>query len=628
MNSDQRWREAVAHAQGGRWEAAYQACGQLLQHDPNRSEAWHLLGRIAQRAGQPAAATDALRRAVALRPEVPEFHFDLGNALRVAGQLEEAVASYRQALHLRPHYADALVNLGIALANSNRREEAAQAWEAALKLDQGDVDALSNLSNLYRGMGRLEEAVDYAQRVLELSPNHVRTISNLGIALEQQGRLDEAIGMYRRAVALEPRSSTAHSNLLLALSYHPTMAPQLVFEEHLAWAQRHAAPLRAEVYPHANDRTPGRRLRIGYVSSDFRRHPVAFFLEPILACHDRERFEIVCYSGVLHPDEVTSRLRGYADIWHSMVGRHDADLAEQIRRDRIDILVDLSGHTAGRRMSLFARKPAPVQVTYLGYPNTTGLATMDWRITDADADPPGMTDPHYTERLHRLPRCAWCFRPPDEMALVPFRPLPPSAASADRAITFGCFNKHAKVSPQAMDAWAAILREVPGSRLLMKSSSMTDARTRSRTIEQFIARGVAPQRLELLAATATLDEHFAAYGRVDIALDTFPYNGTTTTCDALWCGVPVIVLAGQTHASRVGLSLLAAAGLPELVADTPEAYVRLATKLAGDPRTLGILRSHLSERVRSSPLADAPAMAQAVEAAYQTFWHAWCSTKT
>jgi predicted O-linked N-acetylglucosamine transferase (SPINDLY family) len=380
-----------------------------------------------------------------------------------------------------------------------------------------------------------------------------------------------------------------------------------------------AEPLRATIKPHGNDRSPDRPLRVGYVSPDLKQHAVGFFLEPILEHHDRNQFHIYCYSGVVTPDRVTQRMQAFGHTWRSIVGVRDEQVAEMIRADGIDILVDLSGHTSGTRLLIFARKPAPVQVAFLGYLNTTGMPTVDYRVTDAWADPPGMTDPFYSERIVRLPRCGWAFHPFEEAPDVADAP-----AAKNGYITFGSFNKLSKLSPPLIATWAELMKQVPTSRLLLKWSSLADASTRQRFHSLFAAHGISSDRIELAGATASMSDHLASYGRIDLALDTFPYNGATTTCDALWMGVPVVTLAGDTHAGRIGVSLLTAIGLPELIAPSPDQYVQIATDLANDPTRLSHLRQTMRPRVINSPLQDPLTLTRALEAAYRQMWHDWC----
>ncbi len=380
----------------------------------------------------------------------------------------------------------------------------------------------------------------------------------------------------------------------------------------------YAEPLREFIQPHTGDRDPRRRLRIGYVSPDFKQHAVGTMALPLLACHNREEFEVSCYAQAREPDAMTERFRGHADHWRSTVGLCDEQLADLIRQDQIDILVDLAGHTAGGRLLVFARKPAPVQMTWLGYPNTTGVCTIDYRITDAHADPPGSGAALGVEQLVRLPRTNWVYQPPDNAPAPNHRP-------AAGAVTFGSFNNFAKVTEPMLVLWARILHAVPGSRLLLKAQGLGSQSTRQRVWELLARERIDPARLELRGWEPGHGGHLALYNRVDIALDPFPYHGTTTTCEALWMGVPVITLAGRTHVSRVGVSLLRNMGLEELIAASPENYVALAVELANDLPRLSRLHSTLRKRMEQSPLTDAPSFAREVEAVYRRVWREWCA---
>jgi predicted O-linked N-acetylglucosamine transferase (SPINDLY family) len=574
------------------------------------------------RTGQPQAARECLRRATAQFPEIPEAHFEIGNVYRTAGDLPAAIAAYREALRLRPGYSDVLINLGIALANNGQRDEAGELWLTALRLDPNDVEALTNLATLHRSTGKIGEAIEYCWRALALDPTRALIVNALAGAYDQQGRLDDAIECYRRALELRPRSPHLHSNLLLELTYQQKLSPGEVFAEHRRWSRTFAEPLADQIRPHDNDRDPDRRLRVGYVSPDFRQHAVSFFLEPILQHHDREQVEVFCYDASARGDEVTARLQALGHTWRSIVGLRDDAAADLIRQDRIDLLVDLSGHTSGTRLLIFARKPAPIQVAFLGYLNTSGVPTIEYRITDAWADPPGMTDPYYTEKLIRLPRCAWCFQPHPESPA----PVTESPCLRDGYVTFGSFNKLSKLSPAVLDAWAELLKAVANSRLMLKWSSLADESTRQRFVDEFGVRGIGPERLELVGRDASMADHLAAYGRIDLALDTFPYNGATTTCDALWMGVPTVTLAGGTHAGRIGVSLLHAIGLGEMVAQTSRKYIDIATALATDTPRLAELRRGMRNRVEDSPLREPVGITRAVEAEYRAMWRAWCRT--
>jgi predicted O-linked N-acetylglucosamine transferase (SPINDLY family) len=432
------------------------------------------------------------------------------------------------------------------------------------------------------------------------------------------GLTQEAEQCYYRALQIRPDYAKTYHALLIAANYHSD-DPERIMREHLAWGEHHRS-LKPEENRFANPPDPQRRLRLGYVSPDFRTHSVAFFLEPLLAHHDPATVEVYAYAHVPRPDAVTERLKTRVQGWRDIHGLSDDQVADLIRQDRIDILVDLAGHTANNRLLVFARKPAPIQVTYLGYPNTTGLTAIDYRLTDALADPPGETERYHTETLIRLPHGFLCYQPPSHAPAV----APPPAA-VNGYVTFGSFNNLAKVTPKVVEVWARILKAVEGARVVMKNKSFSDAATRERCHEQFIRHGIERERIALRDRLTALEDHLGLYHQIDLALDTFPYHGTTTTCEALWMGVPVITLAGHTHAARVGVSLLTRVGLPELIAQNEDDYVERAVALAQDLPRLTELRATLRQRMTQSPLCDAPAFTRNLEAAYREMWRGWCT---
>lgn len=560
---------------------------------------------------------DAAQRPVAAGD--PDAHVRLGWECLRRNDLPGAIEHNRRALAMDPRSPEALNNLSVALMLDGRREEALEACRQLVAV-RPDAGSRLNLASACRMLGRLDEAAAEYRMAARLDPASADAHANLGVVLMDMGRHGEAEEALRRALALSPGSAKLHSNLLLSLNYRDDLDPGRVFQEHRVWAQTHAAPLEASAAPHANERSPGRRLRIGYVSGDFKRHSVAWFAEPVLATHDRERFAVICYSDVPKPDAVTGRFRQSADEWREIFGRSDEEVAAQVRRDAIDILVDLGGHTGKHRLLAFARRPAPVQVTWLGYPNTTGLQSMGYRITDADADPPGAADALHTEKLIRLASGFLCYAPPTTSP--PVGPLP--FASRGR-ITFGCFNNLAKLSPAAVALWSRLLQEIPGSRLVLKARGLASEAAREDVGRQFRVHGVGEAALELREPLPSVESHLAAYNEIDVALDVFPYNGTTTTCEALWMGVPVVALAGQTHVSRVGASLLRRVGLPDLVAENPDEYVRIARSLAADPSRLGALRSGMRQRLGTSPLLDPHGFARQLESALREAWRRWLS---
>ncbi len=610
---------AQQHHQAGRLAEAEGLYRQILAVAPQHLDALHFLGVIAAHTGRSEEGMEMIRRSIASDPRNSAYHDNLGTVFREQGRVEEALACSQRALALNPNEAATHNNLGNALRDVGRVAEAIACYERALTLAPDYADALNNWGMSLRSVGRLEEALAAHRRVLVLAPGCAQAHLGVGHALADLGSAREADAEYRRALVLRPGWADAHSAVLLNLHYLADVAAETMSAEHLRWDEAHARPLWQGLEPHANDPTTGRRLRVGYVSPDFRSHPVGYFIENLLASHDRAQVEVFCYSNSHRSDAVTTRLRAHASHWRTIMGQSDARTSALIREDEIDILVDLAGHTADNRLLVFARKPAPVQVTYLGYCDTTGLGTMDYRITDRHADPPGTTERFHTERLVRLPKCAWCYSPPETAPVV--APLP--ALQSD-VLTFGSFNTLAKINDEVLALWGDILRRIPGSRLLLKSAALGEDRARQRIVEELARGGIASDRIEFSGWQPSLAAHLDTYRRVDIALDPFPYHGTTTTCEALWMGVPVVTLAGAHHAARVGASLLHAVGLDSLVAHDRLEYAEIAVRLACDLPLLARLRFTLRDRMKGSPLLDAPTFARCMEVAYREMWRAWC----
>ena len=608
--------DALAHHRAGRLSEAQQAYRQVLQAQPDCADALHLLGLSLHQCGRNADALPLIDRAVALDPQTAMYHNSRGVVLHQLGRFAEAIAEYRRALDLRGDYTEAMINMGMALAAMGRPDGAVPWYRRALEKAPDNPSAHMNLGNALYELGDLDGAADAQQRAIRANPADAQPHNNLGIILQELSRHEQARQCFRRAMQLAPDWPAAHSNLLLSLHYDRGDRAQELYDEHRAWAAKFAEPLRA-CWPRHARRDPSARIRVGYVSADFCAHPVGFFIAPLLTGHDRDRFEILCYADVSGADWFTERLKAAVEHWRPVNGLSDEQLARLVMEDRIDILVDLAGHTAGNRLMAFARKPARVQVTYLGYPDTTGMSAMDWRFTDARCDPSGAADACHSERLFRLDGGFLCYSPPEDVA--PPAPLP---ALRTGCITFGSFNNLAKTTPRMLGIWARILLAVSRSRLVLKCRGLNSAAARESVRQAFAAAGVEDHRVELLGPLLSRTDHLRAYDRIDIALDTFPYCGTTTTCEALWMGVPVITLAGPTHVSRVGASLLAAAGLdghdaPALVAADEEQYVALAVRLAEDVESLSALRAQMRQRMLASALCDRGRLVKAVESAYQ-----------
>ena len=602
----------VALKEQGKRDDAITCYRQAVALDPDYAAAHNNLGNALLAQDRRADAAVCFRRALALDPDFADAHNSLGVALKDADIA--AAACFRRALALRPDYAEAHNNLGNALAGLGRPEQAVASFRRAIELRPDYVEAHGNLGNALRDLGELAAAVAACRAALALKPDYAEAHNGLGNALIDQGRPDEAIACFRGALALRPDSAAFHSSLLFALNYQDGPSPAALHAEARRWNERHGRHARPGV-TFGNDRDPDRRLRVGYVSPDFRRHSVAHFLGPLLRAHDHHAVEVFCYAEVARPDAVTAELQALADHWRVTAGMSDAAVAERIGDDHIDILVDLAGHSADNRLLVFARKPAPVQVTWLGYPGTTGLTTIDYRLVDAVSDPEQDRAARSSETLVRLADGFLCYRAPVD--------APPIRASDSNVMTFGSFNNPTKLSASTLDVWAALLVRLPQARLLLKGSPFADAPTRALFETRFAERGVAPEQLVLVGHIDGDAEHLARYHEIDIALDPFPYNGTATTCEALWMGVPVVALRGDRHAGRVGASLLAGLGLDELIARDTSRYIEIAAALAADRAKLDEWRRNLRARMAASPLCDAKAFARKIEAAYRAMWQAW-----
>ena len=496
--------------------------------------------------------------------------------------------------------------LGALAAAAERHDLAVRHFERAIALQPANADYLSNCGEVCRRAGWSDDAIDSCRAALAADPRHMGAYYNLGLALFAVGEIEQAHAALTSALAIRPDARAARSALLFLLCHHPDIDGATLLAEHRGWNELHARALAPEFAPRTAELAPGRKLRLGYVSADFRRHSLSYFIEPLFANHDRDRFDVFCYSNTRRADEVTDRLRSCVSQWRDITALSDAAAAELVMRDGIDILVDLSGHTAESRLLVFARKPAPVQVSYIGYPNTTGLAAMDYRISDGYMDPPGISDALYTEKLLRMPHSLWCYRPP-----APTPDVNPLPALQRGVTTFGSLHGFTKLNRKVIDLWARVLARQPGSELVVAGAPAGETGARLR--EQFAAQGIDAARLHLIGKL-NFDDYLRLYHRIDIGLDAFPYNGGTTTCESLWMGVPVVTLAGTYSVARAGVSLLTSAGLPELIADSPERYVDIATNLARDPHRLAELRGSLRGRMQRSPLMDEAGFTRAFEA--------------
>jgi predicted O-linked N-acetylglucosamine transferase (SPINDLY family) len=625
---------------------------QAIERKPDYAEAYNNLGSALKEDGQIAESVACFQRALELKPELAEARqnlsttlpgpgataraeaddrsaprsprddaearFRLGNALNAQRRWADAAACYRRAVALKPDYVEAHNNLGATLKDQGKFAEAAVCYRTALRYQPDYAEAHNNLGGVFWELGNLDQALPCFRRALELKPDYAEAHYNLGVLLKDCGQAVEAVACYQRALELQPAFRTCHSNLVYLLHFCPGYDAQAIYEEHRRWNQRHAAALAKSAPPHGNERSPERRLRVGYVSPNFRVHCQSLFTVPLFSSHDHRNLEIFCYSDVDRPDDVTARLRSHADAWRDISGRSDEQVAELVRSDRIDILVDLTMHMEGNRLLVFARKPAPVQLCWLAYPATTGLTAIDYRLTDPHLDPPGCDDGCYAEESIRLGHSFWCYGPPESGPAVNRLP-----ALDEGYVTFGCLNNFCKINPPVLKLWAQVLNAVDRSRLMILAPK---GGHRQRSLDLLAQEGVAAERVTFVGGRPR-PQYLELYRQIDLGLDTFPYNGHTTSMDSFWMGVPVVTLAGQTTVGRAGVSLSMNLDLPELIARDGEQFVRIAAELAGDLPRLAHLRATLRERMQRSPLMDAPRFAANVEAAYRAMWRRWCARR-
>ena len=608
----------IAFKYQDRLDEAITCYQEALKYRPDYAIACNNMANAIRDQGNLAEAERLYLEALKLKPDFAEVFNNLGNVLLEQGQLDKAILQFQKALQITPDYAEAHNNLGNAFQEQKNSTAAIHCYQRAIKLNPYYHKAFNNLGNAYQKLGRLNQAIFYYQKAINLKPDYSEAFNNAGNALVESAKIPEAIAAYKKALDLNPAYIVAHSNLLLALQYQAGLDVSTHYVAAKNWWQQHASNnLRPDITKNLVDRQ--KRLKIGYISPDFRQHSVSFFFLPLLSNHDSRLVEVFCYSAVKFADCLTNKIRMLCDHWRPIIGLTDRAIADQVRQDGIDILVDLAGHTADNRLPVFTFKPAPVQVTWLGYPGTTGMPAIDYRLTDDIADPPGEADEYHSESLVRLPQGFICYGPPQDAPDVSGLP-----ARKNGYITFGSFNNLPKINPEVIDLWSHLLQQVPDSCLLLKSKQFADEYVRQRFLDLFTACGIAPERLTLVPRVASTAGHLAVYHQVDISLDPFPYNGTTTICESLWMGVPVITLRGERHAGRVGASILTRIGLGEMVAESQDQYVRIGTELAKDMNALENLRAGLRLRMQSSALCDGRAFARSMENTFQKVWRNWC----
>jgi len=608
----------VAFKEQGRIEEAAESYRKAITLRPDYTEAHCNLGVVLKALGMTQEAMSSYRRAIELKPDNDQAHFNLGNALFELGRMEDAAGSYRKAVTFRPDYTEAHSNLGALYKEWGKYEDAAASCRKALEISPGYAVAHNNLGTALLKLGMLEDAAQCFRQAVDLDPGYGDAHCNLGSVFKELGRPDDAVASFRQALAIKPGLTEAHSNLLVTMPFLSSIDPEAVLAEaRLAGAAFEAPFKNRHAVRHGNDPDPARRLRVGYLSPSLATHVLAPYIEPLLGAHCRENFEVYVYAHVPNPDEVTRRLEVLADSWTFVHGLSDDQLAARITQDGIDILVDPMGHWDGNRLSVFARKPAPIQVSYLSQGMTTGLSTMDYTIGDRWLNFDGAMQSFATEKVVEL---AGGFQV-TTFDQAPVIGPPPSLENG--FITFASFNNPAKISDASLKLWAGVLERVPNARLLIKGKWL-DRPEKQAVLSQRLADFGIPAAAVDLLGFAPGPDHLAVHNRADIMLDTLPFTGGRTTVDALWMGVPVLTLIGDTVYGRFSYSHLARTGVPELAARDETGFIDIAAALAGDPGRLGDYRQTLRPALQASSLLDAPLHVAELEDAYRVMWRRWC----
>jgi predicted O-linked N-acetylglucosamine transferase (SPINDLY family) len=597
----------------GRVEEALASYDRSIAIRPELAQAHLNRGRALQDLARPEEALASYDRVLAIHPDYAEAHYNRGNALMYLYQYEQAFASFDMAVTINPDHAEALCGRGLALIGLIRQDEALASLDRALALRPDFPEALLNRGNALQALQRHDEALESLDKALEIKPDFPNALVNRASFLLSMRRYEEAVDSCERAIAIDPGHANAQSNRVYFLDF----VPELGFAEHQAarrtWYRALAKDLCTGVSPYIKDADPRRRLIVGYVSADFVQHSAASCFGPVLRHHDHSNFEVVCYSGVIREDDKTREFRQLAGKWRSTAGLSDEALAEQIRADGIDILVDLSGHTAGNRLLVFARKPAPIQVTAWGSGTGTGLPAIDYLFSDPVAIPVAVRA-LFAETVYDLP-CPTTMEAPADAPPVAELPV-----LSRGVITFGCLNRFSKISPAALELWARILQAVPGSRLLLKDKALNNPIIQARVRDTLARLGIVAERIELRGGSSHKD-HLGTYNDVDIALDPFPQNGGITTWESMWMGVPVVAKLGNSVPSRISGSILHAVGLSEWVAEDDEQYAGLAIRHAGDLDALAQLRGECRARITASAAGNVETYTRAVEQAYRSMWN-------
>ena len=604
----------------GKFDQALKYFNKAIELNPLEADAYNNMGNLFQDRGDMLSAIDSYEKALKINTNYVEAYSNLGNALRVCGNIKRAESILLKALELYPDYAYAHNNLALVYTDMNKYDKAMKSFKCAIKIDPMLITTYLNIAGLCIKNGDLYNAIYYSKRAISMDNNYAEAYSNLGIAFSRQGNIEESITNLKKAIKIKPDYFNAYSNYLFTLNYDHRLTSEQIYNEHKNYGNLLINLQSNNNF--LNSKNYDRPLNIGYISPDFYQHSVAFFVEAILKNHNKNQFKTFCYADNLNIDSFSEKLKKLPYKWIKTCGFSDEQLYNKIRSDKIDILVDLTGHTANNRLLVFARKAAPIQITYLGYPNTTGLKAMQYRITDEYADKPGYKDNEYSEKLIRIPKTFLCYSPPDDDHETVFPPV-----IKKKYITFGSFNIPSKINTNVISLWSIILKKVPDSKIMLKSKYFGCQITKDLFINRFKKKGIKKNRIIIMGYLPSFNDHRKMYDNVDISLDTFPYNGTTTTCEALWMGVPVITLNGDRHASRVGVSILNSIGLIDFIADNEDDYINKAIYLANDIELLSNIRKNLRKLMKKSPLTDGIVFTKKLESLYRNLWKNHCNDK-
>ena len=641
---------AVKRHTDGQFHEAEALYRKILEVQPNHADALHLYGVLAGQHGNFELSINLIERAIAIAPNMASFYSNLGNAYMGAGRATDAANSYKTASKLESNEIDTLIQMGHSLCKNNQLQEAIPVYTriielnqnipeahvclgsiylalskfdmaiekfySALKLKPDSFEALNNLGIVYRHIGKMKEAIEVFNRAIHLRPDSVDVYYNFATLLLDYGDLDQALAAYKKTLSINENHIEVHSNLIFALHYHPDFDSETILRECVSWAKKFEYPLLCKNPTLTYDKSPNKKLKIGFVSPDLRDHPVGRFLLPLFLHHDNQKYDIFCYSNKNTTDPVALKLQNNAYRWQNIEQLTDQDAADLIRGDQIDILVDLSLHTAYNRLPLFAHKPAPVQITWLGYPGTTGMSSIDYRITDRYLDPEE-NNQFYSEKSIYITNY-WCYTPPKFDEQLDINELP---AFKSGLVTFGCLNNSRKISKATIQCWIRLLKEIANSQLLVY---INEGDHRDNFISEFTSNGINASRIQIIGKQS-YQRYFEEYQKIDIALDPFPWAGGTTTCDALWMGVPTITLRGKTAVGRGGASILSNVGLFDFIANSQDEYINIAKKLCSDLDTLASIRSGLREKMQKSPLMDAKQFAKEMERVFRQAWISYCS---